>query len=304
MLKLKPSPFLIHANLDAEARWAGGALPAAVATRVSHYAALLSALAPDGAEVAVWAPAAVDAARILQPVTMHVGAPPRADLVWANAGAKAANDRRFAVALAAELGVGIVGARTIASSREIDIAGRWVAKAPWTSAGRDRCHGEGLPGAEQQARIGRLIARFGALVLEPWLERTLDLGVCATVQADGAVTAEAPHGLVTDARGTFLGIDLAPPPLDDRARAQLAAFLAGAGHRLAAIGYTGPMAIDAFVADGRLCVCEINARYSFGWIARGLHRRLGTTRLGFTAPPAGAQLLIAPAEDGVVAWAQ
>ena len=304
MLKLKPSPFLIHANLDAEARWAGGALPQSVAVRVSHYAALVSALAPDDAEVLVWAPAAIDAARILLPVTMHVGAPPRADLAWASAGAKAANDRRFAVALAAELGVGIVGARTIVSADEIEIAGRWVTKAPWTSAGRDRCHGEGPPNAEHQARIRRLIAKFGALVLEPWLERTLDLGVCAMVGPDGTVTAEAPHGLVTDARGTFLGIDLAPPALDERARVQLDSFVAAAGHRLAATGYTGPIAVDAFVAGGRLCVCEINARYSFGWIARALHRRFGTTRLGFTTPPTGARLLVAPGEDGVVAWAQ
>ncbi|MBA3462910.1 MAG: hypothetical protein H0T46_23340, partial [Deltaproteobacteria bacterium] len=50
------------------------------------------------------------------------------------------------------------------------------------------------------------------------------------------------------------------------------------------------------------CVCEINARFSFGWIARALGRRHGTTRLGFAAAPPGARVLIAPAADGITAW--
>lgn len=287
--------FSIHANLDAEARWAGGVLPPAVATRVSYYAALTAALAPEGADVEVWAPAAVDSARIALPVTMRVGTPPHADLAWAGDDAKAANDRRLAIALAAEHGLGVPGARTIASAHEIAIEGAWVAKAPWTTAGRDRCHGRGAPTGEQRTRIGRLIAAHGALVVEPWLERAFDVGVCA----DAAAIAE-PHGLVTDARGTFLGIDLAPPPLTADQRARLHAFVAAVQPRL---DYTGPIAVDAFVTTGgALCVCEINARYSFGWVARALARRHGTTRLGFGAAPAGARVLVAPAGDGVTAW--
>ncbi len=300
--KLKPSPaFVIHANLDAEARWAGGSLPAAVATRVSYYAALTAALAPAGAEVEVWAPAAVDASRILLPVTMRVGTPPRADLMWAQTGAKAANDRRFATALAAEYGIGVPGARTITSDDEIDLAGPWVAKAPWTSAGRDRTFGDGAPSAEQRTRLARLLERYGELVLEPWLPRIVDAGVCAAIDARGAVSAEEPHGLVSDARGTFLGIDLAAPALEADERARLFRFARANGARL---GYTGPLAIDAFVAGPQrtLCVCEINARYSFGWIARALQRCFGTTRLGFSAPPPGARVLIAPVGDGITAW--
>nr|MBA3819244.1 hypothetical protein [Deltaproteobacteria bacterium] len=49
-------------------------------------------------------------------------------------------------------------------------------------------------------------------------------------------------------------------------------------------------------------LCEINARYSFGWIARGFAARTGATRLGFGAPPPGATELITPAADGVTAW--
>ncbi|CAN5819856.1 hypothetical protein BH11MYX3_BH11MYX3_37990 [soil metagenome] len=290
---------MIHANLDAEARWAGGALPAKVAARVSYYAALTAALAPEAAEV--WAPAAVDASRIRLPVAMRVGMPPRADLVWAQEGAKAANDRRLATALAAEHGIGVSGAKAITSADEIDLAGSWVVKAPWTSAGRDRAFGDGAPIAEQRTRIARLFERYGALVVERWMPRILDVGMCATIDATGNVAAEEPHRLITDARGTFLGIDLAPPALEPEERARLTAFVRAIGPRL---GYAGPIALDAFLAEpGRqLCVCEINARYSFGWIARALHRRHGTTRLGFSAAPPGARELIAPADDGITAW--
>lgn len=308
------APFVIHANLDCEARWAGGELPGRVAARVSLYAALAAALAPGEGPVEVWAPAAVDAARLCAPPgwtppRMRVGTPPRVDLAWADPSARAVNDRRLALELATHQGVALPGARVIDHVDELAaLPGRWVTKAPWTSAGRDRCHGEGAPTGEQRTRIGRLLAKFGALVLEPWMDRLVDVGACATVHADGDVTAWPPHGLVTDARGTFLGITLAPPALHADEAAALTAVVELVGRRLAAHGYRGPVAVDAFAYVGPSGarafhpLCEINARHSFGWIAHALHARLGTTRLGFGAAPEGATILIAPAGDGVTAW--
>lgn len=304
-------PFVIHANLDCEATWAGAALPSGVNQRIALYGALLATLAPRDPEV--WVPAPVDTARLVPapawsvPV-MRVGVPPRADLVWAAADARAANDRRLALRIAEEQRFGLPGAKTIASATEIDLSGPWVSKAPWTSAGRDRCHGVGEPTREQRTRIERLLARHGTLVLEPWCDRLLDVGVCATVCADGSIVAHPPHGLVSDARGGFLGIDLAPPALLAHERALLDASVHAAGVALAALGYLGPFAIDAFAyRDGSERkfhpLCEINARYTFGWIARSLGARFGTQRLGFArAMPAGAVVLIAPADDGVTAW--
>jgi hypothetical protein len=304
--------FVVHANLDCEAAWAGAPLPPKVTQRISYYAALLAALAPPGAEVEVWAPAAVDAARLLAPPgwrapVMRVGAPPRADARWADPAARAANDRRLALAVAAAHGAALPGQKAIASADEIDLPGPWICKAPWTAAGRDRCRGSGPPNAEQRTRIERLLARGGALVLEPWCDRIVDAGVCAQVDADGRVTAHPPHGLIADARGGFLGIDLAPPALEPAEQAQLAELARAAGAALAALGYAGPFAIDAFAyRDGARRrfrpLCEINARRSFGWIARALADRLGARRLGFGPPPPGAIVLIAPAADGVTAW--
>lgn len=296
--------FTIQANLDAEAMWSRTALPGAVATRISYYAALTAALAPADAQTRVYAPAEVDASRIELPVTMRAGKPTRPpDLVWADVAQRAANDRRLAMQLAAEHGIGVPGARAITSVDELAIDGPWVAKGLWTSAGRDRCHGKGPLASDQRTRVAKLLERFGALVLEPWLPRSLDVGVCAWVGDDG-VRVEDPHGLVTDARGTFLGIDLAAPLFVGDERERLSGFVAVAGARLAALGYRGPIAVDAFIAgtERMLCVCEINARYSFGWVARGMQKRFGTTRLGFGAAPAEARVLIAPADDGITAW--
>ena len=310
--------YVVHANLDCEATWAGVALPAIVQQRISLYGALVAALAPAGADVEVWVPAAIDAGRLRaapgwMPPAVRVGAPPRADLRWAAPDARAANDRRLALAVAREHGVALPGARELRELRELDElgvlapAGSWVCKAPWSAAGRDRCHGEGAPTPEQRTRLARLLARAGALVLEPWCDRLADAGVCARVAPGGRVTTEAPHGLVTDARGGFLGIDLAPPALEPHERAQLDALARAAGAALARLGYAGPFAIDAFAyRDGRARrfhpLCEINARYTFGWIARALAARLGARRLGFGPAPAGATALIAPAGDGVTAW--
>ena len=212
--------------------------------------------------------------------------------------ARAANDRRLALAVHERLGTLLPGQRAVTRIDDLPQAGAWVAKAPWTAAGRDRIHGNGPPTGEQRVYAGRLLQRCGALLVEPWLERTLDLGVTARLDA-GRVTASPPHTLLCDARGAFLGIDLAEPPLAREHRAQLDAFVAAAGDALATTGYAGPFTVDAFVHPGGLHACEINARHTFGHVARALGARV----LGFGPPPPGAHVLVAPtADDPTTAW--
>ena len=136
---------------------------------------------------------------------------------------------------------------------------------------------------------------------EPWRERVFDFGVCATISGDGRVTAHPPHALLVDPRGGFLGIDLAEPPLTTAERDRVDAAVHAAGAVIAAVGYAGPFAIDGFVYGARelQTVCEINARHTFGWIARAL----GVRRLGFGPPPADGTVLIAPCDaDPSCAW--
>lgn len=278
--------FVVDGNLDAEARWAGGALPAKLAARVSPFAALLAFLAPADQPVEIWAPAPVDPSRLRFAATMHAGTPPSADLMWAEPGAKHVNDRRFALALAQRLGCALPGARVIASPDDIDLAGPWVAKAPWTTAGRDRCFGTGR---ELPPELARLLAAHGELVVEPWLDRTADFAICG--DTEGRLLP--PHRLITSERGTFRGIALGegPAELIDVARA--------VGDALRAAGYRGPFGVDAFVHAGGLHpLCEINARHTFGHVAHALARRRGAKTLGLGphAPP-GATVLV----DGA-AW--
>lgn len=301
--------FIVHANLDCEARWANVTLPMKVQERISLLGALVAVLAPADRDVEVWTPAAVDATRVLvEPrPALRVGVPPRCDLAWADPQAKPVNDRRFALALARAHGVALPGAKVIAHVDEIDLAGPWVAKAPWTAAGRDRCHGEGAATVEQRTRLGRLLDAFGALVLEPWCDRIVDAGVCATVAPDGLVNAHPAHALLTDKRGGFLGIDLAAPALEPGERDQLAMMVAAVGAALSEHGYAGPFAVDAFAysdAGTRRFqpLCEINARFSFGWIARAFQHRTGASQLGFAAAPPDATTLIANGKDRVTAW--
>jgi hypothetical protein len=326
-------------NLDCEARWAGIALPEAVRRRISLYGALFAACAPGEGPHEIWLPAPVDPARLLahpgwSPPAVRTGKTPAAfDLAWADPEAKPANDRSRTLAIAQALGVALPGARIVTSLEELDdhiagFAGRpWVCKARWTAAGRDRAHGIGGAGGALRARIRRLLERFGPLVFEPWLDRIADLGICGEIAADGQVTLVEPHRLVTDPRGQFLGIELAPAV--DPAIAEPLAATGRAAARLLATqtGYRGRFAIDAFVyVDPRLDprldprpdpgrsherdsgaqhlhpLCELNARHTFGWIAHALGRRLGIQRLGFDEPPPDAIVLIAPGADRVSAW--
>ncbi len=307
---------IIFANLDCEAVWGGGRLPQHVARRVSAAAAVLAAFATGDEPVEIYAPAAVAAERIQLPnVTMKVGTPTRWDLAWADPKAKAANDRRLALALNEMLGTQLRGARAISSLAELDAhlnalaPARWVCKAPWTAAGRDRAHGEGSTlSGDLRVYVGRLIERFGAVMFEPWLDRVRDIGVCARLFADGRVDTEPPHTLLSDPRGGFLGIDLAAPPLHDDDRDRLANTVDAAGAALFRAGYTGPFTVDAFVyrdgvAQALHPLCELNARHTFGHVAWALSRRLGGRVLGFGAAPPGARLLVAPtADDPTTVW--
>lgn len=252
--------------------------------------------------------------------------------------ARAVNDRRFAAALAERLAVAPPGAAVIHSLDELRAhlgsgvlgAGQpWICKAPLSAAGRDRviCAGDGsgdsdgtttgqrashVIDGELARALERLLVRFGALVFEPWLERTCDLGVCAVVRAD-RLEQRAPHTLLTTERGGFLGISQAPPPLSAAQRAQLTAVVEAAGHALRAAGYLGPYNVDAFLYRDRhgdialRPLCEINARISFGWIAAALADHHALPRLGFSPladVPAGATLLVRPGQhDPIAAWA-
>lgn len=323
--------FVVDANLDIEARWAGGSLPGNVSKRVSLYGALVAALAA-GDDLEIWTPAAIEPRRIvgMPPATYRVGRPARSDLAWASdtPAARATNDRRLVHTLGLALpgafiasdisdieracnGVGPRSETETSSANRDGVGPRhgsstFVAKAPWTAAGRDRMRWTGALASDKRTYVERLLARQGAVVVEPWCERVLDVGICARVDGAGTVTVESPHGIVVDARGGFVGIDTGVPALEAAERDALEAAVHRVGPALAKLGYRGPFALDAFVylVEGKRrfhAVCEINARHTFGFVAKAL----GVRRLMLAGtPPPDARLLITPGDDGVCAWVE
>jgi hypothetical protein len=198
------------------------------------------------------------------------------------------NHRRFGLALALDRGWALPAARTLRDVAELErhlaggaagagLDGAWVLKAPLSAAGRERIRLRGAAlGRGERVRIERLLARFGELLFEPWVDRIADLA-CAGLVHPGGVRLFAPHRLDNDPRGVFRAAIIddggaGGPAAAHRDAVREAA--AASGEALAAAGYQGPFAIDAYLwsdASGvqRLQrLSEINARLSFGLLAR------------------------------------
>jgi hypothetical protein len=221
------------------------------------------------------------------------------------------NDRRFGLELARELGVADPLARCFDGPEALaehldgpaaDIR-QWVLKAPFSTAGRSRfVHrpepSEAPADVRQLIRppaIRRLFRQHGSLVFEPWHRRTLDLGLLFEImEGDPGKwrrTTARLHRLHVDALGRFRGIELDPsePWLDrdqwDEHRRRLEEVADGVGRALGEAGYRGPVGVDLWLhqAEGSEDpllhpLGEINARLSFGWLARAWARALGTEK--------------------------
>jgi hypothetical protein len=281
---------------------------------------------PPGAAVLAWGataltadarapdPAAITAA--LDPIVRRALAQPTPAVEVA----RAVNDRRLAASIGAAVDAEPAHLlatdddaevdRVVAAAAAASPTATWVAKLPLTSAGRDRMRA-GIPlDTDARRRLAALRAEAGgALTVEPWLDRRRDLGITGAIDARGDVGVLAPHDLVTDRHGGFRGIDVAPAPLDAAHRDRLVAVATTVGRELAARGHRGVYTVDALIhhragADELHPLVEINARLSFGVVARALAARLGRGRfrVGATAPP-GALVLVAPtAADPSAAW--
>ena len=201
-----------------------------------------------------------------------------------------------------------------------------VVKLPFGTAGRGmarvRLGPEGLPPTTQRfIRAG--LTEQGALVVEPWLDKVVDLSLQFTVHPDGTVTTERLGRFLTDARGRYLGavigrpLDGLPPEVvrffhgdgaaRDRVLGRLRAVAAHLGRDMAARRYTGPAGIDAMVVrapDGRLRLkplVELNPRVTMGRVALALQRRI--RGVGLWMQPTVRSLRAAGHADAA-AWAE
>ena len=328
------------ARMDAAARRARGemapspedprfALPETVMRKISAAATLLRVFAESDDDV-LWTPRPVDPSRMARvewlpaPRLESGPVPESADVWWGETTDEAAlaNHR----ASLQDVRVGALGCPRSAIVRSVgDLeahvaeGGPWVAKSPHSAAGRLRVLGRGA-GIDHRERVQaqRLLDLYGCLLFEPWFERVADFGT-ATVRHERGVSLAWPHGLLVDAAGRFLGIE---SPAANVSKAELAAIqhaLECASDWLKALDYLGPWGADLFRARGsdgatRLHLSEVNARMTFGLVARKAMRRCRSSlnlsedaplalRFGRGAPPSDAIPLLLPGpDDDTCAW--
>jgi len=196
------------------------------------------------------------------------------------------NDRRWGLDLARRLGCALPGATVIHSRWGLEKhlaeggadaapGSRWVLKSPLSAAGRHQARGRGAEvGKETVALLEGVLGIRGALVFEPWMERRTDYGVTGVV-SDGGAERLAVHRLLVDDHGRFRGIVPGGAGEDEAALRETAARV---GRALAAEGCRGVDGFRYVGADGaeRLHpLVEVNARTTFGHLARALAERTG-----------------------------
>ena len=226
------------------------------------------------------------------------------------------NDKRFCQQLREKLGLALPASRIVGSIEELEkhldaeknrpeLAGGWILKAPFSAAGRLRVVSTGPEAGELELKRARnLFEAQGALVFEPWLERTADFGFCALVLSERTILLGS-HGLETSPQGRFLGLVFDSPapavglvaPAD---RDELEAAVTAAAEVAREEGYLGPLEIDCWSwrdengADRFHPLGEINARISFGLVGRAIIETLGEVAGWCSQEP--ARLLIGPQE--------
>ena len=237
---------------------------------------------------------------------------PLADRVWdlpaaCAAAAAGVNDKRFCQRLREKLDLALPASRVLENMRELEdhlekeknnpeLSRGWVLKAPFSAAGRLRVIAEGPGAGELELKRARnLLEAHGALVFEPWLERTADFGFCALVLEERNVLLGS-HGLETDAQGRFRGLAFSPSPIDNLPGVETTVGAAADAARKE--GYLGPLEVDCWswrdsCGEKRLHpLGEINARVSFGLVGHAIIETLGEATGWSSREP--ARLLIGP----------
>ncbi len=209
--------------------------------------------------------------------------------------ARDCNHRGFAYAFARRRGLALPGAALLQSSAAVDahIAGggaassrsqSWVLKAPFSAAGRERIRHKGPLEGEVKVHANRLFERYRLLLFEPWMERLADFGAAGFIDKNGSVSVFQPHRLETDSSGVFRAIIIAdsdwPIHMSDDEHDSAVATAAAVGEALSEVGFRGPFSVDSYAYRDRKGrrrfhpLCEINARLTFGHVARAWSERL------------------------------
>lgn len=214
-----------------------------------------------------------------------------------------ANSRRWSVTQELELGVVLPGSaivtsiasltaavESLAQQQDRDIAQlHWVVKAEFGMSARERVLGRGIVLSVPTRRwIEKRLATGEWLVFEPWLERVSEVGILLMIPPPGSIQTRpelvAVTELITDASGRYCGTRCSSndPPSCWQPAVETARHMT---ERLRAIGYFGPVGIDAMSyptagsdVPSIRPVQDINARWTMGFVATRLAQRLAPGR--------------------------
>lgn len=150
----------------------------------------------------------------------------------------------------------------------------WLLKRPLGFAGRGRLHLRALDEALTPRNAQWIDASMtaGGVMLEPMVDRVLDLGLHGFLDRDAGLSRGFLTRQICDARGAWVSSEVFDPRV--LVQADLERFEAvfdETAEALVAAGYHGPFNLDAYVYfddERRLCMqprSEVNARYSMGW---------------------------------------
>ena len=179
-------------------------------------------------------------------------------------------------------------------------SGAVVVKALYGSSGRGQIHCRGgQVRAEQRGQLANMLRRQGQVVVEPWLDKVVDLSLHFDVGVEGAAVVAGWTRFLTSGRGQYRGsfVGSLTAGLDEEAKRFLygdgrdARRLPRLGEQLAewlveplrAAGYQGPVGVDALVYRDRdrlrlKPIVEINPRTTMGRVALKLRQAVNSAR--------------------------
>jgi hypothetical protein len=202
------------------------------------------------------------------------------------------------------VGVGCATADVVLAEVErLGVAGfdAVVIKAIYGSSGRDQIHCRGGQLRDgQRGWLENILKQQGQVVVEPWLDKVMDLSLHFDVGATGEAEVRGWMRFLTDGRGQYrgalvgqlvAGLDVEVKKFlygDGRDARRLPKLGEALGEVLAgelfAAGYRGPVGVDALVyrdgADLKLKpIVEVNPRTTMGRVALGLRRMVNSARM-------------------------
>lgn len=167
---------------------------------------------------------------------------------------------------------------------------RWVVKAQFGMAGRERLLGSGPLAPPAEGWIRKRLAEDGLVFVEPWVDRVFEVGLQFDVPRSGTPVLLGCVPLLSNAGGQYRGSWFAPPAALTTTQIVPASTIEvckNAARRAQEIGYFGPLGIDVMCyrsADGEPAwrpLQDINARWTMGRLSLGLRRLLQPGECGF-----------------------